>query len=114
MLSDIGIKARSSLVIRFSRYYLPFREKASSGFYFIPLDYKYDFLTGNHSSHVDLYLSQKTSIFDPLTKRFIVFDHTNPLASPMVSNNLITEDFLKDLYFSSGVKAAGRRLGLCP
>ena len=89
--------------IRLSKYRLPFSELPEFGVHYIPVDFQQDILTGNLAAHVQLWRSQYSAdtlgYYDPQLWRS---------ADPQP---VIDYDFLDDLYYASGIKAAGKRVG---
>lgn len=91
--------------IRLSRYLLPFSETPENCVHYIPVDFQQDILTGNLSAHVQLWRSQHSSdesvygFYDPQNWR-------SPNPEPVIDYA-----FLDDLFYNSGVKAAGKRVG---
>lgn len=107
--------------IRISKYVLPFRESARAGVHFIPRDCYLEMLDGMYSAHIDAYKRHLESqsyiieIDDPISGEKIIHHIDGPYLRPLTNTerDLIQDeiDYLEELFFQSGIQAAGRRVG---
>ncbi|HEX8376758.1 MAG TPA: hypothetical protein VF602_02995 [Pedobacter sp.] len=109
--------------IRFSRYNAPFTEPSDENVHYISLDDQLAMRAGRFDAHVTAYRSlPKTRVveaYDSLTGTTHVFDLGNTfyippfarLPEPDIDHD--DQKFLDDLFYKSGIKAAGKRVKRC-
>ena len=105
-------RKESALTILLSKYNAPFNASSDPLVHYISLDDQLLIRRGDYSSHVELYRQQKFSIYDPATELTFEVDPLAPVQTPLIPNSDYHQDFLKELYYECGIKAAGRRFGL--
>lgn len=105
--------------IRFSRYNEPFVESSCPDIHYISLDNQRLMWAGIYDAHVKLYRMQVTvrtfEAYDHIHGVNYVFECSNsPVLKPFSSSPVVMPiefDFLDDLYYQSGIKAAGKVSG---
>lgn len=105
--------------IRFSRYNAPFCEPSTPDVHYISLDDQRLMARGMYAAHVECYYQNVPATFeayDCIHGVKYVFESSKLPFSQIDSHSIVEavitkheSKFLDDLYFDSGIKAAGRR-----